>query len=250
MTDKIYQYLLLIGDNAMILGHRLSELCGHGPSLETDIALTNISLDLFGQTRNYFQFAATLNTEDKTEDDIAFLRMEHEYRNTLLVEQSNKDFAYVIGRQFLFDCYHFLLLSELIDSNDEQIAAIAQKSLKEVTYHQDFSSEWIKRLGAGTEESHEKMQHAINYLYPYTAELTEETPVELEMKEMGIGANLPAMKANYYDRVHQVLNEATLEIPEATWFQSGGKKGVHSEHLGYILAQLQYMQRTYPNMSW
>lgn len=250
MTDKIYQYLLLIGDNAMILGHRLSELCGHGPSLETDIALTNISLDLFGQTRNYFQFAATLNVGDKTEDDIAFLRLEHEYRNVLLVEQPNTDFAYVIGRQFLFDCYHFLLLSELVNSNDGQIAAIAQKSLKEVTYHLDFSSEWVKRLGAGTAESHEKMQAAIDYLYPYSAELMEETPVELEMKEMGIGADLPAMKTNYYDRVHHLLKEATLEIPGADWFQSGGKKGVHSEHLGFILAQLQYMQRAYPNMSW
>ena len=125
MTDKIYQYLLLIGDNVMILGHRLSELCGHGPSLETDIALTNISLDLFGQTRNYFQLAASLSKDNKTEDDIAFLRMEHEYRNVLLVEQPNKDFAYVIGRQFLFDSYHFLLLNELVNSNSEQIAAIA-----------------------------------------------------------------------------------------------------------------------------
>ena len=250
MTNKIYQYLLFIGDNTMILGHRLSELCGHGPSLETDIALTNISLDLFGQTRNYFQFAATLSKEDKTEDDIAFLRMEHEYRNVLLVEQPNKDFAYVIGRQFLYDCYHFLLLHELVNSNDEHIAAIAQKSLKEVTYHLDFSSEWIKRLGAGTDESHEKMQNAINYLYPYTGELPEETPIELEMKELGIGADLPAMKTDYYNRVHEVLKEATLDIPETNWFQSGGKKGVHSEHMGYILTQLQYMQRAYPNMSW
>lgn len=250
MTDKIYQYLLLIGDNTMILGHRLSELCGHGPSLETDIALTNISLDLFGQTRNYFQFAATLSENHKTEDEVAFLRMEREYRNVLLVEQPNNDFAYVIGRQFLFDCYHFMLLNELVNSNDEQIAAIAQKSLKEVTYHLDFSSEWVKRLGAGTEESHEKMQKAVNYLYPYTGELLEETPVELEMKELGIGANLPAMKEEYYNRIHQVFTEATLEVPETSWFQSGGKKGVHSEHLGYILAQLQYMQRAYPNMSW
>lgn len=250
MTNKIYQYLLFIGDNTMILGHRLSELCGHGPSLETDIALTNISLDLFGQTRNYFQLAATLSKEDKTEDDIAFLRMEHEYRNVLLVEQPNKDFAYVIGRQFLYDCYHFLLLHELVNSNDKHIAAIAQKSLKEVTYHLDFSSEWIKRLGAGTDESHEKMQTAINYLYPYTGELPEETPIELEMKELGIGADLPAMKTDYYNRVHEVLKEATLDIPETNWFQSGGKKGVHSEHMGYILTQLQYMQRAYPNMSW
>lgn len=250
MTDKIYQYLLLIGDNTMILGHRLSELCGHGPSLETDIALTNISLDLFGQTRNYFQLAATLADNDKTEDDIAFLRMEHEYRNVLLVEQPNNDFAWVIGRQFLFDCYHFLLLNELTGSNDEQIAAIAQKSLKEVTYHLDFSSQWIKRLGAGTAVSHEKMQHAIDYLYPYTGELLKETPEELEMKELGIGPDLTAIKEDYYNRIHEVFKEATLTAPETARFQSGGKKGIHSEHMGYILAQLQYMQRAYPNMSW
>ncbi len=250
MQDKIYQYLLLTGDNAMILGHRLSELCGHGPSLETDIALTNISLDLFGQTRNYFQLAGTLTSDNKTEDDIAFLRMAHDYRNVLLVEQPNKDFAHVIVRQFLFDSFHILLLKELTNSNDQQIAAIAQKSLKEVTYHLDFSGEWVKRLGAGTEESHQKMQDAIDFLYPYSGELLEETPVELEMKEMGIGADLPAMKANYYSHIHQVLEEATLVPPETSWFQSGGKKGIHSEHLGFILAELQYMQRAYPNMNW
>ena len=250
MQEKIYQYLLLLGDNSLILGHRLSELCGHGPSLETDIALTNHSLDLFGQVRNYFQYAAKLSKKDQTEDDIAFLRYEHEYRNVLLVEQPNTNFAYVIGRQFLYDAYHLLLLQQLSSSNDEQLAAIATKSLKEVKYHFRFSSEWVKRLGDGTEVSQQKMQAAIDYLWPYVGELFEETAIEAEMKSMGIGADLNEIKATYLPKVHTTLKEATLEIPNGKWSQSGGKRGVHSEHLGFALAELQYMQRTYPDMAW
>ena len=169
--SKLYDYLLLLGDSSMILGHRLSELCGHGPNLETDIALTNISLDLFGQVRNYFQYAAEMKGEEATEDSIAFLRLPHEYRNVLLAEQPNTDFAYIIARQFLFDAYHLPLMEALIESKDEQVAAIAHKSIKEVRYHLRFSSEWVKRLGDGTEVSHQKMQEAIEYLWPYTKEL-------------------------------------------------------------------------------
>lgn len=250
MKNKLYQYLLHVGDNAMILGHRLSELCGHGPSLETDIALTNISLDLFGQTRNYFQYAATLIEGNKPEDDIAFLRMVHEYRNVLLVEQPNVDFAHVITRQFLFDNFHLLLLKELVSSNDVQIAAIAKKSIKEVTYHLDFSSAWVKRLGDGTDESHQKMQTAIDFLYPYTAEMLSPDPIEVEMEAYNIGPNLAALKSTYFDHINAILTEATLDIPADNWFQSGGKEGIHSEHMGFILAELQYMQHAYPNMNW
>ena len=249
-NNSLYNYLLMLGDNAMILGHRLSELCGHGPSLETDIALTNHSLDLFGQVRNYFQYAAEIKGGETTEDDIAFLRYEPEHKNVLLVEQPNTDFAYVIARQYFFDAYHLLLLEQLCRSNDEQIAAIANKSIKEVKYHQRFSSEWVKRLGDGTEESHDKMQAAVNYLYPYLNELTEETDLEKEMKEKGIGADLNKIRSQYFANINAVLTEATLEIPENIFSHSGGKKGVHSEHLGFILAQLQYMQRAYPDMVW
>ncbi|MEM9887840.1 MAG: 1,2-phenylacetyl-CoA epoxidase subunit PaaC [Bacteroidota bacterium] len=248
--EKIHQYLLLLGDNSMILGHRLSELCGHGPSLETDIALTNISLDLFGQVRNYFQYAAKLSDEEKTEDDLAFLRYSHEYKNTLLVEQPNTDFAYIIGRQFLFDAHHLPLLQQLTDSQDAQIAAIAQKSIKEVRYHFRFSSEWVKRLGDGTAESHRRMQQAINDLWAYKEELFQATALELEMQEWGIGANLDILKAKYHDRVLPVLEEARLQVPDTQFFHFGGKKGIHSEHFGYILSDLQYMQRAYPNMAW
>ncbi|MBX2874654.1 MAG: phenylacetate-CoA oxygenase subunit PaaC [Saprospiraceae bacterium] len=257
MKEQLYQYLLLLGDNTMILGHRLSELCGHGPSLETDIALTNISLDLFGQVRNYFQYAAEVKQEIGentataiTEDSIAFTRYPHEYRNTLLVEQPNKDFAFVMTRQFFFDAYHLPLLEALLQSKDEQIAAIAHKSIKEVKYHLRFSSEWVKRLGDGTSESHDRMQTAVDHLYPYIGELVQETPIEKSMKEQGIGADLSIIRSHYYDRIKSVLKEATLSTPQFFGFHDGGKKGVHSEHHSHILSTLQYMQRTYPNMEW
>lgn len=236
----------------MILGHRLSELCGHGPSLETDIALTNISLDFFGQVRNYFQYAATLKPAAAavTEDSIAFLRYPHEYKNVLLVEQPNKNFAYVIARQFLFDAYHLPLLDQLTNSRDTQIAAIADKSIKETKYHLRFSSEWVKRLGDGTLESHRKIRAAMNYLYPYTAELFEATPIEKTLQDAGIGADLEQVSAVFLETVDAILQQTTIELNTTLGRQSGGKKGVHTEHLGYILSDLQYMQRTYPNMKW
>ncbi len=248
--ENLYQYLLQLGDNVMILGHRLSELCGHGPSLETDIALTNISLDLFGQTRSYFQYAASIKGDDSTEDKIAFLRFPNEYRNTILVEQPNTDFAYVITRQFLFDQYHLLLLEKLVDSSDETIAAIANKSIKEVSYHVRFSSEWMKRLGDGTEESNAKIQEALNYLYPYAGELLKTSPIEELAAGAGYGIDPDILTDSYYQNVNQVLEEATIKIPEGKWSHSGGKNGIHSEHLGFILSDLQYMQRTYPDMAW
>lgn len=250
MKDKIYQYLLMLGDNSMILGHRLSELCGHGPNLETDIALTNISLDLFGQVRNYFQYAAELKEEGTTEDDIAFLRYEHEYKNTLLTEQPNTDFAWVIGRQFLFDAFHLPLLEQLVNSNDDRIEAIATKSLKEVKYHYRFSSVWVKRLGGGTTVSREKMQTAIDSLWTYTNELFLETEIEKEMKIFSIGADLDVVRAQFDVNVHQVLNAVNLQTPNTKDFQQIGKNGVHTEQMGYILSELQYMQRAYPNMNW
>lgn len=250
MQEQIQQYALLLGDNPLILGHRLSELCGHGPSLETDMALTNISLDLFGQVRHYFQYAAKLQGQGKTEDDLAFLRYEPEYKNVLLVEHPNTDFAYVIGRQFLFDAYHLPLLEQLMHSKDKQLSAIAHKSIKEVRYHYRFSSEWVKRLGDGTEESHQRMQTALNDLWPFMPELFEPTPLEKTMQEAGIGADLEKIRSLYDPMVDEVLQQATLDRPADVFPQTGGKKGVHTEHLGLILTELQYMQRAYPNMTW
>lgn len=250
MRDQLYQYLLSIGDNSMILGHRLSELCGHGPSLETDIALTNISLDLFGQVRSYFQYAAEVKGEEMTEDRIAFLRYPNQYRNCLLLEQPNKDFAWVIVRQFFFDAFHKPFLEELGESLDPQIAAIAKKSLKEVSYHLRFSKQWMIRLGDGTEVSRQKMQAAVDFLFPYCGELFEETDLDKEMKENNIGADLSVVKDTFMQTVSETLEAATLNLPEVSWHKGGGKAGIHTEHLGFILADLQYMQRTYPDMKW
>lgn len=246
----LYNYILTIADNSLILGQRMGELCGHGPSLETDIACTNISLDLLGQVRSYYQYAAKIAGDGRTEDDIAMLRTEREYVNVLLVEQPNTDFAYTMARHFLFDLYHFLFLKELEKSKDLTLAAIATKSLKEVSYHQRFTSDWIKRLGDGTEESHQKMQSAIDDLWTYTDELFNPTPAEIAMAEEGIGVDVTKLKNEYYETVNDVLEAATLTVPESKYFQKGGKQGIHSEHMGYILTELQYMQRTYPNLNW
>jgi len=250
MKDKLYEYLLMLGDNSMILGHRLSELCGHGPSLETDIALTNISLDFFGQVRSYFQYAAELKGGEATEDSIAFLRFDRDYRNVLLVEQPNTDFAYIITRQFLFDAFHLPLLEQLVNSNDETIAAISAKSIKESRYHLRFSSSWMRRLGAGTAVSHQKMVDAVNHLFPFVAELFNETAIEKEMKDLGIGADLSKVKEAFNATINTVFSESTLSIPELPNRQANGKAGIHSEQMGFILSELQYMQRAYPNMEW
>ena len=249
-NDNLYQYILEIADNSLILGQRMGELCGHGPSLETDIACTNISLDLLGQVRSYYQYAAKIVGDGRDEDDIAMLRKEHEYLNVLLVEQPNTDFGYIMARQFLFDVYHLLFLKELQKSKDLTLSAIASKAVKEVSYHQRFSSDWIKRLGDGTKESHERIQNAINDLWVYTDELFHPTEVEKAMLKEGIGVDVTSLKNWYYETVNAVLEEATLSVPESKYFQKGGKQGIHTEHMGYLLAQLQYMQRTYPNMEW
>jgi len=250
MKENLYKYILGIADNSLILGQRMGELCGHGPSLETDIACTNMSLDLFGQVRSYYQYAAKVAGDNRTEDDIAMLRKEREYLNVLLVEQPNTNFAYAMARQFLFDAYHILFLNELQKSNDLTLSAIAAKCMKEVSYHQRFSSDWIKRLGDGTDESHQKMQEAIDSLWTYTDELFHQTEDDKIMIKEGVGVDVTKLKEAYYKSVNEVLVEATLTIPESKWFQKGGKLGIHTEHLGFLLSDLQYMQRAYPNMEW
>ncbi|HEY0091047.1 MAG TPA: 1,2-phenylacetyl-CoA epoxidase subunit PaaC [Flavobacterium sp.] len=248
--QNLVQYIYGIADNALILGQRLGELCGHGPNLETDIAMTNIALDLLGQTRSYYQYAAKLTGGNATEDTIAFLRSEREYKNVLLVEQPNTDFAYSIGRQFLYDVFHLLMLQELQNSTDPTLSAIAKKSIKEVSYHQRFSSDWIRRLGDGTEESHDRMQTAINDLWTFTDELFHQTDADKLMAIANIGVDVTMLREAYFAIVLAILTEATLEIPDLKYFQKGGKLGIHSEHMGYLLADMQYMQRTFPNMQW
>lgn len=249
-NENLYKYILGIADNNLILGQRLGELCGHGPSLETDIACTNISLDLLGQVRSYYQYAALIANNGSSEDDIAMLRPEREYVNILLVEQPNTDFAYTMAKQFLFDAYHYLFIQKLQSSKDETLSAIANKAIKEVSYHCRFSSDWIKRLGDGTEESHDRIQNAINDLWTYTNELFLQTEADKVMINEGIGVDTLKFKSEYYKKVNEILQEATLEVPESKYFQKGGKEGIHTEHLGHLLSELQYMQRTYPNMKW
>lgn len=250
MTNNLVQYIYGIADNALILGQRLGELCGHGPSLETDIAMTNISLDLLGQVRSYYQYAAKLIGDDATEDTIAFLRKERDYKNVLLVEQPNNDFAYSITRQFLFDIFHLLLLEELQNSSDATLSAIAKKSIKEVSYHTRFSSDWIRRLGDGTEESHNRIQEAMNHLWAFTDELFHHTDADKAMVSEGIGVDVTKLKDKFYKKVSAILEESTLQTPNLQYFQKGGKNGIHSEHMGYILTEMQFMQRAYPNMNW
>lgn len=248
--QNLIHYIFSIADNTLILGQRLSELCGHGATLETDIALTNMALDLLGQTRSYYKYVANLSTHTLTEDDVAFLRKENEYRNVLLVEQPNTDFAYVIVRQYFYDVFHFILLQHLQKSKDVNLTAIADKSIKEVGYHKRFSGDWVKRLGDGTSESHDKVQRAVNDLWVFTDELFHLSSQDKIVINAGHGVNPQQFKKNYYQTISQLLLEATLDVPEPKYFQKGGKDGIHSEHMGYILAEMQYMQHTYPDMKW
>ncbi len=243
-------YLLHLADNSMILGQRNAEWCGHGPILEQDIALTNISLDLFGEARNLYNYIAKLKGGNTTEDTVAFLRDVLEYRNLLLVEQPNIDWAYTIVRQFFFDVFHFYQMTALCQSNDENIRSIAIKSLKECTYHLKWSSEWVIRLGDGTEVSHQKTKTALEDLWDYTSELFMPSETEIKAAELGFGADISLIKPLWEQKVNAILTEATLLYPETKVTQKGGKTGLHSEHLGFVLAEMQFLQRAYPGAEW
>jgi ring-1,2-phenylacetyl-CoA epoxidase subunit PaaC len=228
----------------------LGEWCGHGPVLEQDIALTNIALDVLGQARYFYQYAAEVDGQGKSEDDYAYLRGEREFKNFLLLEQPNGDWAHTIMRQFFYDNFMQLVYTKLLLSTDKQIAAIASKAIKEVNYHLKFSSEWVIRMGDGTEESHERVQNAANTLWEFTGELFVPTDYDNEMASQGIAPDVTSLKNEWENRVNEIFAEATLQVPQAIWFQSGGKTGVHSENLGLLLTDLQYLQRTYPGASW
>ncbi len=248
--NSLFEYLIRLGDDSLILGHRLSEWCGHGPILEEDIAMTNLSLDLIGQATNILQYAGEVEGKGRTEDDIAFLRFDKDYKNLLLVERPNGDFGLTMMRQFLFDAYRKPLFERLMNSSDEQLAAIAAKSLKETKYHLRHSSEWVIRLGDGTEESRQKMQDALDELLKYTAEMFYADDVDHDLIERGVIPSMDGLKEEWSATVNAVLEEATLTIPTNNWEQKGGRVGLHSEHMGYILTELQYMQRAYPGMEW
>ncbi len=238
-------FLLHLADTTLILAQQNAAWCGHGPILEQDIAITNISLDLLGQSRNFYQYAALLMGNGMDEDQLAYLRKEREFKNLLLVEQANGDWGQTILRQFLFSQFQYLLFQQLKDSADEQLAAISTKALKEITYHVRWSSEWVIRLGDGTTESHQRMLKAIDELWRYTGEMFVPAAYESAM-----GVHLDLIKETWDKKVVAIFEEATLPIPQKIFMQSGGKKGVHTEQLGYILTELQYLQRTYPNSEW
>ena len=252
-----FEYVVRLADNSMILGHRLSEWCGHGPFLEQDMAMTNIALDLIGQARSLYALAAEIQQEGKTEDDIAFLRYEHEYKNVLLVEQPNGDFAHTIARQFFFSAYQLPLYNALYEklsgSGDEHLQTlrgILEKAIKEVNYHLRWSGEWVIRLGDGTDESHDRMQKAVDGLYRYTGEAFTTDATETAAIREGYGVDSNTFYTEYKHTLEKVISEAGLTLPQNTVMQTGGKQGRHSEYMGYILTEMQYMQRAYPNASW
>ncbi|MBD0352275.1 MAG: phenylacetate-CoA oxygenase subunit PaaC [Flavisolibacter sp.] len=276
MNIFLFPYVLHLADNTLILAQRNSEWTGHGPVLEQDIAITNIALDLIGQARNFYQHAVTLyhnfSKEEKKavdqyipriwktfnrelqEDDLAFLRDEHQYLNLLLTELPKGDWAQTILRQFFFSTYQYLLYEQLQNSTDTQLAAIAEKALKEVTYHVKWSSEWVIRLGDGTEESNRRIKSALAELWMFTGELFVPAKYEQQAASEGYGVDITLLKDSWLKRIEAIFIEATLTPfpPERAGgrVQSGGKQGQHTEYMGYLLAEMQYLQRAYPNVTW
>lgn len=260
MKNEI-DFLLHLADNALIIGHRNSEWCGHGPILEQDIAITNIALDYIGQARNFYQHAAELINQDPTEntinqtgnnlqlpateDSLAYLRDVREFKNLLITEIPNGDWAHTTLRLFLLSEFELQLFTQLLNHPDAQIAAIAEKSIKELSYHVKWSQDWVLRLGDGTEESKQRMQTAIENIWAYTGELFIQPAYAT-----AACLNYAAIQTAWNIKVTAVFDEAGLSIPSKTFVQKGGPEGMHTEHLGYILAEMQYLQRAYPNSEW
>lgn len=271
-TTTLLPFVVFLADSALILGQRNAEWTGHGPVLEQDIAVTNIALDLIGQARSLYAHAAQVYNDgddngkkavadllpqpwksydrELQEDDFAFLRNERQYRNLLLCELPKSDWAFTILRQYLFSAYQLPLFQQLSRGSDQQVAAIAAKGIKEVTYHLRWSAEWVIRLGDGTEESNRRINKALAELWPYTGELFETGPIEWGAAASGIPIHLEEVQESWQAHINRVFGEAGLTLPTNTPFQTGGKAGIHTEHMGYLLAEMQYLQRTYPNQQW
>lgn len=252
MTDdnSLFDYVIRLADDHLILGQRLGEWCGEAPTLEEDLALANIALDLIGQARSLYDYAATVEGKGRDEDQLAFLRYERDYRNALIAELPNGDFACTITRQFFVAAFMKPFWHAMLNSKDATLAAIAAKALKEVSYHLRHASEWVIRLGDGTEESHRRMVDALDEMSIYTGELFEMDDLSKRMVEQGIGVDAAGLEREWRTTVETVLSEATLKFPEVSHMQTGGRAGRHTEHLGHILSELQYMQRTYPGLTW
>lgn len=249
-NDAIYYYCLRLGDNALILGHRYSEWCSRGPILEEDLALTNTALDLIGRAQAFLGYAAQVEGKGRTADDLAYKRAERKFLNNLMVELPNGDFAFTMARQLLFSAFEYELYTALSKSQDLQIAGIATKGLKEVSYHLEHATDWGLRLGDGTKESNSRYQTAINLLWPYTGELFESNAVDELLVEVGIAPLLSDLKPNWILRIREVLNEAGVQVPEDGYMHRGSREGVHTEYLGHLLSEMQYLQRAYPEATW
>ncbi len=247
--SSLFTYTLRIADSSLILGQRMSEWCSNGPTLEEDIAMSNISLDMFGQANGFYQYAAQLDGT-KSADELAFRRNEREFFNHQLVEQENRDFGTTMVRNFLHDVFNFLFYTELSKSKDETLSALASKSLKEVKYHLRHSSNWLVRLGDGTGESNTKVQDALKELWMYTGELFEMDNLDTELLNNGIAVDNSALKSEWDSIVNKTLVKAKLTRPEDAYMATGGKKGLHTEYLGFILSEMQFLQRAYPDAKW
>ncbi len=249
-NEALFEYTLRLGDSALVLGHRLSEWCGHGPILEEDIATTNIALDFVGLGTNLLTYAAQVENKGRTEDDLAFLRNERDFKNVLLAEQPNGDYATTIARQFLYDVYSYHLYAALTENKDQQLAAIAGKAIKEIQYHLRHSTQWMLRLGDGTQESNERLQNGINELWMYTGDLFDMDEVDALLIKEGIAPDLNKIKSLWQKQVDEVLAKANIKKPADEFMQKGSRDGRHTEHLGFMLAEMQYLQRSYPGAKW
>lgn len=248
--EALFKYALRLGDNSLILSQRLAEWTSKGPFLEEDLALTNIALDIMGQANSLLEYAAKVEGIGRTADDLAFFRNEREFYNTLLVEQPNGDYAQTLVRQAMIDQFDLLFYTALAKSKDETLAAIAAKSVKEITYHVRHSFSWVDRFGNGTEESQQRAQQALQELWRFSDELFEMNEVDAVLLKEGIAVDLAALKKDWKNNMLALFERANLHVPEAAFMQTGSRKGMHSEHLGYILAEMQYLPRMHPTAKW
>lgn len=248
--NALYKYCLRLGDNALVLSYRLSEWCSNAPLIEEDLALTNFALDMIGRAQAFLKYAGEIEGKGRTDDDLAYRRPERQFYNNLVTEVPNGDFAQTIVRQFFISSFECFLFEALQQSKDETIAAIAAKTLKEVKYHRAHSEDWLIRLGDGSAESHERMQRAVDYLWMFTGELFEMDETDKELMAAGIATDPEQIRTKWMAAVAKAFNEATLSIPASSYMQTGGRKGIHTEYLGHILSEMQYLQRAYPDAIW
>jgi len=249
-NEALFKYSLRLGDTSLILAQRLSEWTGHGPFLEEDLALTNIALDIFGRAKNLLAYGAQVEGKGRTEDDLAFFRSDREYFNALITEQPNGDYAKTIARQALIDCFDLMFYTELSKCKDETLAGIASKSIKEITYHKRHSFSWVMRFGNGTDESMQRLQKGLSEIWEYSGELFEMNEIDEILIKEGIAIDLKALRPLWEKEIFDLLEKANVKVPETLFMQTGSRKGLHGEHLSYILAEMQSLPRMHPTAKW